>query len=636
MNRVALSRPGQARAAVTLDPAQAMTVAGYRPDAWQVELIRSAATRRQTVVCTSRQSGKALAVDTPIPTPQGWTRMGDLAAGDLVFDERGAVVRVRAAHPARVRDCWRVTFSDGSHLDASGDHLWTVLDLNARRVMRQHYPMGPPEDWTAWRHDHRRAFCGSVTPLTVSTDDMRREGLRRGRERRFAIPTTAPLQLPDATLPLDPWCLGYWLGNGSTDAGIVHTHCDDADEVERRFAAAGHPVTSRRDTGPVRGHTFGAQGLTAVLRSLGVLGRKHIPTSYLRASPAQRLALLRGLMDSDGYGDPAPNQSGAEFSTTLPELAEGFADLVAGLGMRWRCNATRARLNGRDVGPCWRYHATTPMNVFSLRRKASTWDDDPERGFRPFGRRIRGVVSIERLPDQPTRCIEVDSPSRLYLAGRGMIPTHNTTSVAALIASELVRRDGARVLCLAPSQRQSSLILERVGEFLAPYGIAAVRSSQSEILLVTGSVAYAVPASSGTIRGYHSIDLLVLDEAGWIPEPAYAAVRPMTATTGGRIVATSTPAGQRGWYWQAWTSGDWHRIEVPATRVHRLDAEFLRSEARSVPPSVFRSEYLCSFEDSSDGLFLPSVLRRAAVLDDDADDSEITSFAEFAARERTA
>lgn len=211
-----------------------------------------------------------------------------------------------------------------------------------------------------------------------------------------------------------------------------------------------------------------------------------------------------------------------------------------------------------------------------------------------------------------------------------------TTSVAALIASELVRRDGARVLCLAPSQRQSSLILERVGEFLAPYGIAAVRSSQSEILLGTGSVAYAVPASSGTIRGYHSIDLLVLDEAGWIPEPAYAAVRPMTATTGGRIVATSTPAGQRGWYWQAWESGDWHRIEVPATRVHRLDAEFLRSEARSVPPSVFRSEYLCSFEDSSDGLFLPSVLRRAAVLDDDADDSEITSFAEFAARERTA
>ena len=209
--------------------------------------------------------------------------------------------------------------------------------------------------------------------------------------------------------------------------------------------------------------------------------------------------------------------------------------------------------------------------------------------------------------------------------------------MSALIAAELVRRAGTRVLCLAPSQRQSSLILERVGEFLAPYGMAATRSSRSEILLTNGSVAYAVPSSSSTIRGYHSIDLLVLDEAAWIPEPAYAAVRPMTATVGGRIVATSTPGGQRGWYWQAWEAGEsagWYKIEVPCTRVHRLDSEFLRNEARSVPPSVFRSEYLCSFEDSSDALFLPAVLRRAQVVDDTATDDEVFSFAEFMRSEK--
>jgi len=209
-----------------------------------------------------------------------------------------------------------------------------------------------------------------------------------------------------------------------------------------------------------------------------------------------------------------------------------------------------------------------------------------------------------------------------------------TTSVAALIAAELVRRAGTRVLCLAPSQRQSSLILERVGEFLAPYGETSDRDSRSEIQLSTGSVVYAVPASSSTIRGYHSIDLLVLDEAAWIPEPAYAAVRPMTATTGGRIVATSTPGGQRGWYWQAWEAGEsggWYTLSVPCTRVRRLSPEFLRDEAATVPPSVFRSEYLCSFEDSGDALFLPSVLRRAQVIDDstDVDQGEALSFAEF-------
>src|SRR5690606_21942994 len=216
-------------------------------------------------------------------------------------------------------------------------------------------------------------------------------------------------------------------------------------------------------------------------------------------------------------------------------------------------------------------------------------------------------------------------------------PVGKTTGVSALIAAELVRRAGTRVLCLAPSQRQSSLILERVGEFLAPYGMAATRSSRSEILLTNGSVAYAVPSSSSTIRGYHSIDLLVLDEAAWIPEPAYAAVRPMTATVGGRIVATSTPGGQRGWYWQAWAAGEAagrYKVEVPCTRVHRHDAEFLRNEARSVPPSVFRSEYLCSFEDSSDALFLPAVLRRAQVVDDTATDDEVFSFAEFMRSEK--
>lgn len=205
-----------------------------------------------------------------------------------------------------------------------------------------------------------------------------------------------------------------------------------------------------------------------------------------------------------------------------------------------------------------------------------------------------------------------------------------TTSVSALIAAELIRRSGTRILCLAPSQRQSSLILERVGEFLAPYGMAATRSSRSEIQLVNGSVVYAVPSSSSTIRGYHAIDLLALDEAAWIPEPAYAVVRPMRATVGGRIVATSTPGGQRGWYWQAWDAEDgWYRIEVPCTRVHRLDADFLRSEAHSVPPSVFRSEYMCSFEDSNDALFLPAVLRRADVLPDGAEDIDVAGFAQW-------
>src|SRR5690625_7234180 len=102
----------------------------------------------------------------------------------------------------------------------------------------------------------------------------------------------------------------------------------------------------------------------------------------------------------------------------------------------------------------------------------------------------------------------------------------------------------------------------------------------------------------------------------------------------GRIRERSPACGSRDWYWQAWAagvSGGWYTPSVPCTRVRRLSPKFLRTEAATVPPSVFRSKYLCSFEDSGDALFLPSVLRRAQVLDDstDVDQGEALSFAEF-------
>src|SRR5690606_28641672 len=186
----ALTRAGMAQAAVRLDPAAAMTVAGYQPDAWQVELIRSAATRRQTVVCTSRQSGKALAVDTPIPTPDGWTTMGALRAGDVVFNERGEPCSVLHAHDPVVRDCWRVTFSDRTHLDASGDHLWSVLGLRRRCAMRKQSPSGPLAGWATDEMRTGRWGRHLWHPEIVTTDDMRSRGITRGREREFAIPTT--------------------------------------------------------------------------------------------------------------------------------------------------------------------------------------------------------------------------------------------------------------------------------------------------------------------------------------------------------------------------------------------------------------------------------------------------------------
>jgi replicative DNA helicase len=160
--------------------------------------------------------------------------------------------------------------------------------------------------------------------------------------------------------------------------------------------------------------------LQSQLRGLGVLGRKHIPRQYLEASPDQRLALLQGLMDTDGH---ISNVGYAEFCTTNAALAGGVQELVRSLGIVAFRREDRARLLGVDMGPRYRIGFKTDKPVFRLRRKL-------ER-LRQVGAnwpsKTRRIVGVTPTPSVPVRCIQVDSENHLYLAGRACIPTHNTS-----------------------------------------------------------------------------------------------------------------------------------------------------------------------------------------------------------------
>lgn len=378
--------------------------------------------------------GKALALDTPIPTLAGWTTMGEIQVGDVVFDERGNPCIVVAATPVMAgRPCFRITFSDGATIVADAEHQWwTKTDKErfqcltrteawraARRAKRpSRAKANPKRTWTIAHlvksnqersHNYKAAPEGAArTTLEIALT------LEVGKKRakNHSIDVAAPLQCPDAPLLIDPYMLGLWLGDGSSYKAEITTA--DA-EIVQAVAASGYEIKPRSTR-----YAFGVNGgLWVALKQYGLVANKHIPPVYLRASREQRLALLQGLMDTDGYCD---KRGQCEFSVTKKKLADDVAELITGLGIKVAMVVGDAKLNGRVISKQYSLKFLTDLQAFRLPRKLIR---QKRGGFRGTHSR-RYIVAADAIESVPVRCIQVDSPSRLYLAGRQMIPTHNS------------------------------------------------------------------------------------------------------------------------------------------------------------------------------------------------------------------
>jgi len=328
---------------------------------------------------------KGLAIDTPIPTPGGWSTMGEMQVGDSVFDMHGKPTRVIAVSEVKHIDCFRVTFADGESIVCDDEHRW-VARIDG---------VGRP-DWPV--HTVNELFAAKRVGLPVS------------------MPVAGSLDLPDVPLAIDPWLLGYWLGNGTARAAAVTCGTDDAAHVTASIAAPFAVGTMRNDGRSKAVHVGIVNGFKVALRASMLLQNKHIPAEYLRASHGQRLRLLHGLMDSDGHVTRERGQ--AIFQQTSEVLARQVCELLASLGEKY--NMTTPVCRGYGVEAQTYRIAWQPVNCpASMPRKAERFHDRKIVSY-------RGVESIVRTVTVPTKCIAVDSPSETYLAGRTMIPTHNT------------------------------------------------------------------------------------------------------------------------------------------------------------------------------------------------------------------
>ncbi len=431
---------------------------------------------RAWICLAGRGWGKDLSPLTPILTVnRGWITLDNILVGDVVFDEQGSHTSVTAVYDTNPEKCYRLHFSDGTCIEAGEGHEWVTWDRQDRKAYRRSTYEDAnsfPEDWVNWKVKRVTARTWLNKEKVESALELSKAGfsnrkiaqitglgrlalakhIKAGRfiekpvhefgknrvktsqeivetlyheladgrlETNHCIPNTRPLKTENKILPIDPYLFGMWLGDGSKASGQIATHKDDLSNLTCELDKLGYKYSEHKD------YIFNVYGLVTQLKELGVHKNKHIPSDYLSSSIDQRLSLLQGLMDSDGTADK--DGSRCEFSQSNETLAKQVYTLIVSLGMSAHMTSRIPILNGEEKKENWRIRFTPNLPVFRLPRKLERLDFSRSQILKRY---CRYIIKAEEIVPIPMRCITVDSPNSLYLAGDQLIPTHNTKTGA--------------------------------------------------------------------------------------------------------------------------------------------------------------------------------------------------------------
>ena len=397
---------------------------------------------RTSLLAIPRKNGKALALDTPILTTKGWSTMGKIRIGDYVFHPDGYPVRVIAATPVlHGRQCYSLQFSHGDAIISDADHLWRTRALI-------HDPGSGVGNHGCL---DRRAGWGIRTTRQIAST------LKASGENNHSVDVCAAVELPHQSLPVDPYVLGCWIGDGHAREARITCALSD-DELLQNIEDAGVPVDRRRYPSKPTVYTALLKGGTqATLRREGILGDKHIPDAYMLASAQQRLSLMQGLMDTDGTISKAGR---CTFVSIKKRLAMQVRDLAVSLGLKASLAVKPAKINGRFICDSYLVAFTPqlPMRVFRLSRKQARVRAATGRLARS---RSRQIQSCEPVSSVPVRCIQVASMDGMFVVGRSLIPTHNSTMCAGIALKLLFDGEpGAEIYSCAADRDQARLVFE--------------------------------------------------------------------------------------------------------------------------------------------------------------------------------
>lgn len=344
---------------------------------------------------------KGLPLDTPILTSNGWSTMGELKVGDKVFDKDGNLCNVTVKSSIHNNPCCKINFDNSESIIADIDHRWLVS-----------FKLQKPTKKNPDGYKHK-----VMTTLELKTylESIKKRSSYNIPKILNAKPINPE---PKTKLPLDPYVLGVWLGDGSKNSGIVTQN--SASPLWEELRSRGFELSENLNHDPDRSNVSmrTIYGIRGILEYIGVLNNKHIPEMYLLASYEDRLSLLRGLMDTDGYFHPKRKRF--VMTTSFDWQMKGMQQLLSSLGCKPSIFREIHKYNGKEF-PGWNINFTTnDFNPFLIRNQeigeVSIKDNNS----------FRNIESIEDIETVPTQCISVDSPSHTYLCTHSLIVTHNT------------------------------------------------------------------------------------------------------------------------------------------------------------------------------------------------------------------
>lgn len=362
------------------------------------------------------KSGKGHPATYPVLTPAGWKEMQDLSVGEFVVGSDGQPTEVIGVFRRGVLPTATVRFSDGSEVICDLDHLWAVRSNKTQDwqiVTTANLLNGDTLD--RFLPMPRGGEYNFGFSCAVRTSD---------RKRRLQIPHLfAPIEFDEvSSLPLDPYVLGAWLGDGHASAGAIT--CGDVDVI-KQIEMSGFSTVKRSNTD----YTYGIYGLVTILKETGLFNNKHVPENYLHATVQDRLALLQGLMDTDGT--TSAHTGSAIFTSTNRNLIESVAELSRSLGGSARIGSplrkTYTHNEEKRVGKvAWNVTIKLPenMNPFRLKRKLQRYRPNTAQSKHPLDRRIDSVELTGE--EEEIICIQVAAEDSLYITNDYVL-THNTT-----------------------------------------------------------------------------------------------------------------------------------------------------------------------------------------------------------------
>ena len=346
---------------------------------------------------------KGLPLDTPIATIDGWKTMGTINEGDFVFDKNGKPTKVLHVSEIHHNPCYKIKFDNGEEIVADCDHRWEIsfskrkMENGAVHTVFENKVMTTDEISNYLSTVNKRVGC-NIPKIFINK----------------------PIECEKKELPIDPYVFGCWLGDGNKADGKITNMYDELwEEIEKRGYKVGKDVSQG---GAGKAQTRTVFGLTTALRKLGCLKNKHIPDIFMFSSYEQRLDILRGLMDTDGYY----NKTRKRFviSTTQEWQADCACRLLASLGIK----ATKIKAKGKctkckhlkdGVFDKFDVNFASDVNPFLIRKVDFKTPTTRSRLF-------RNIISVEKTDMVETKCIEVESETHTFCCGYNMLVTHNT------------------------------------------------------------------------------------------------------------------------------------------------------------------------------------------------------------------